>query len=107
MEEFKFSSDEEEYYQNKVTGFTNQKLNQKIKEIELILNSHSDKLKKIEENNLENLKIHQENIKKIYNKIMEIEDSIFDIYEKIPEKNKNLTEILEELWDDFKKVVKF
>ena len=105
MEEFKFSSDEEEYYQN--NGFTNQKLSLKIKEIELILNTHSDKLKKIEEDKLENLKIHQENIKKIYNKIMEIEDSIFDIYEKIPEKNKNLTEILEDLWDDFKKFVKF
>ena len=107
MEEFKFSSDEEEYYQNKVTGFTNQKLNHKIKEIELILNLHSDKFKKIEEDKLENLKIHQDNIKKIYNKIMEIEDSIFDIYEKIPEQNKNLNEILEDLWNDFKNFVKF
>ena len=96
MEVFDLSGEDEEYLSIEEQ--------EKLKDIKTFLSNRIDKI----ENKLDKdydilLKKHQEDIKKIYNKIMVLEEKIVNIENY---NNKGITDILEEIWQDFRNFVK-
>lgn len=96
MEVFDLSGEDEEYLSIEEQ--------EKLKDIKIFLSERIDKI----ENKLDKdydvlLKKHQEDIKKIYDKIMALEEKIINIENY---NNKGITDILEEIWQDFRNFVK-
>tara|TARA_B100000524_G_C23602415_1_gene353105 strand:- start:87 stop:380 length:294 start_codon:yes stop_codon:yes gene_type:complete len=96
MEVFDLSGEDEEYLSIEEQ--------EKLKDIKIFLSDRIDRI----ENKLDKdydilLKKHQEDIKKIYDKIMVLEEKIVNIENY---NNKGITDILEEIWQDFRDFVK-
>lgn len=96
MEVFDLSGEDEEYLSIEEK--------EKLKDIKIFLSDRIDKI----ENKLDKdydilLTKHQEDIKKIYDKIMLLEEKIINIENY---NNKGITDILEEIWQDFRNFVK-
>ena len=96
MEVFDLSGEDEEYLSIEEQ--------EKLKDIKIFLSDRIDKI----ENKLDKdydilLKKHQEDIKKLYDKIMSLEEKILNIENY---NNKGITDILEEIWEDFRNFVK-
>ena len=80
---------------------------EQLEKIENIKESLTERINQLE-NKLNNnhdilLKKHHEDIKKIYDKIMILEEKIINIEHH---NNKGITDFLEEIWEDFRNFVK-
>ena len=77
---------------------------EKIEDIKIYLINRINKIENKLDNDYDNLlNKHQEDIKKIYDKIMVLEDKIINIENY---NNKGITDFFEEIWEDFRNFVK-